>query len=60
VDRLHAEIANILDSADFKAALAKLGTDQTPAMSQADLNAWLKTETARWRRIIDLTHIYGD
>ncbi|HEY7744540.1 MAG TPA: tripartite tricarboxylate transporter substrate binding protein [Burkholderiales bacterium] len=60
VDRLHAEIANILNSADFKAALAKLGTDQTPVMSQADLNAWLNTETARWRRIIDLTHIYGD
>jgi tripartite-type tricarboxylate transporter receptor subunit TctC len=60
VDRLHSEIASILNSADFKATLAKLGTDETPVMSQADLSAWLNTETARWKRIIDLTKIYGD
>jgi hypothetical protein len=29
-------------------------------MPQADLSAWLNTETARWKRIIDLTKIYGD
>ena len=60
VDRLHTTIASILNSAEFKATLAKLGTDHTPVLSQADLSAWLTTETARWRRIIDLTHIYGD
>jgi tripartite-type tricarboxylate transporter receptor subunit TctC len=59
-DRLHAELASILNSADFKETLAKLGTDETPVMSQADLSAWLNTETARWKRIIDLTKIYGD
>ena len=59
-DRLRAEIASILNSADFKATLSKLGTDETPVMSQADLSAWLNTETARWKRIIDLTKIYGD
>jgi len=59
-DRLRAEIASILNSADFKATLSKLGTDETPVMSQADLSAWLSAETARWKRIIDLTKIYGD
>jgi tripartite-type tricarboxylate transporter receptor subunit TctC len=60
VDRLHAEIGSILNSPDFKESLSKLGTDQTPVMSQADLSTWLNTETARWKRIIDLTKIYGD
>jgi len=59
-ERLHAEIAKILNSADFKSRLVALGTDQTPAMSQADLGAWLSNETARWKRIIELTNIHGD
>ncbi|MBI3917646.1 MAG: tripartite tricarboxylate transporter substrate binding protein [Betaproteobacteria bacterium] len=59
-DRLHAEIAKILNSAEFKARLVALGTDQTPVMSRAELGAWLKNETARWKRIIELTDIRGD
>ena len=50
----------ILNLADFKETHAKLGTDETPGMSQADLSGWLNTETARWKRIIDLTKNYGD
>jgi hypothetical protein len=50
----------MVTSADFKETLAKPGTDEMPVMSQADLSAWLNTETARWKRIIDLTKIYGD
>jgi hypothetical protein len=50
----------IVTSADFKETLAKPGTDEMPVMSQADLSAWLNTETARWKRIIDLTKIHGD
>lgn len=59
-ERLHAEIGKILNSADFKARLVSLGTDDTPPMSQADLSAWLKNETARWKRIIELTGIHAD
>ena len=60
VDRMHAELGRIMSSPDFKATLVKLGTDETPAMSQADLGAWLKNETARWKRIIGLTGIRAD
>jgi tripartite-type tricarboxylate transporter receptor subunit TctC len=60
VDRMHAELAKIVSSPEFKATLAKLGTDETPVMSMADLGAWLRNETARWRRIIELTGIRAD
>ncbi len=59
-ERLHAEIGKILNSADFKARLVALGTDDTPPMSQAGLSAWLNNETARWKRIIELTGIRAD
>jgi len=60
MDRMHAEIARILNSADFKARFVSLGTDETSPMSQADLAAWLKAETDRWRRVIEFTKIHGD
>jgi len=60
VDRMHAELNRIVVMPDFKATLAKLGTDETAAMSLEDLGAWLKNETARWRRIIELTGIRAD
>lgn len=60
VDRMHAELGKIMSSPDFKATLVKLGTDETPVMSQAELGAWLKNETARWKRIIELTGIRAD
>ncbi|MBI2296158.1 MAG: tripartite tricarboxylate transporter substrate binding protein [Betaproteobacteria bacterium] len=59
-DRMHAEIGKIVSSPDFKARLVALGTDETPVMSPAELSAWLKNETARWRRIIELTGIRAD
>lgn len=60
VDRMHAEMGKIVGSQDFKSTLVKLGTDETPVMSLADLSAWLKNETARWARIIELTGIRAD
>jgi len=60
VDRMHAELNRIVSSQDFKARLVLLGTDETPVMSLADLSAWLKNETMRWRRIVELTDIRAD
>ena len=60
MDRMHAEIGKIVSSPDFKSRLALLGTDETPLMSTAELGAWLRNETARWKRIIELTDIRAD
>lgn len=60
VDRLHAELNKIVSSQDFKARLSQLGTDQTPVLSLVDLSAWLRNETARWKRVIEFTGIRGD
>jgi tripartite-type tricarboxylate transporter receptor subunit TctC len=60
VDRMHAELGKIVGSQDFRATLAKLGTDETPVMSLPDLSAWLKNETTRWRRIVEFTGIRAE
>lgn len=60
VDRIHAEIGKIMNSPDFKSRLVALGTDETLVMSLAELSAWLRNETERWRRIIEFTGIRGD
>lgn len=60
VDRMHAELGKIVSSPDFKSRLVALGTDETPVMSAAELSAWLRNETARWRRIIEFTGIRAD
>ena len=60
VDRVHAEIGKIISSADFKSRLAVLGTDETPPMSQTELRDWLRNETARWARIIEVTDIRAE
>jgi len=60
VERMHAELGKIVSSPDFKERLKALGTDETPVMSAADLSAWLKNETARWRRIIEFTGVRAD
>ena len=60
VERLHAELNKIINSPDFKSRLHALGTDETLAMSLAELSEWLKSETARWRRIVELTGIRAD
>jgi len=59
-ERMHAEMGKILSSQDFKSMLVKLGTDETPVTSLADLGAWLKNETARWNRIVEFTGIRAD
>lgn len=59
-ERMYAELGKISSSPEFKATLLKLGTDETPQMSAADHAAWLRNETARWKRIIELTGIRGD
>ena len=57
MDRMHDEIGKIVSSPDFKSRLALLGTDETLVMSTAELGAWLRNETDRWRPIIELTGI---
>ena len=57
---INAEITKVMGSPDFKERLVSLGTDETAPMSQADLTAWLKVETDRWRRIVEFTRIHGD
>jgi tripartite-type tricarboxylate transporter receptor subunit TctC len=60
IDRLHGELVTILASADFRSRLDTLGVDQTPSMTLEEMRGWLKTETDRWRRIIELTGIRAD
>jgi tripartite-type tricarboxylate transporter receptor subunit TctC len=60
LDRMHGEIARVLQSADFKSRLSALGTDETPPMSQAELNDWLKRETARWKGFVEATGIRAE
>ena len=52
MDRMHAEIAKVLQSPDFKSRLSALGTDETAPMSSAELADWLKRDRslARFRR----------
>ena len=60
LDRMHAELGKILQSSDFKSRLAALGTDETPVLSQAELRDWLRKETGRWARIVELTDIRAE
>ncbi len=60
MERMHAELAKIMQSPDFKSRLAALGTDETPVMSSAELADWLRRETARWRGFVEATGIRAE
>ena len=52
VQRVAAESAAALKSADTQAALKKLGLDSFPAMSPAEFDKFLQAEMTRWGGVI--------
>jgi tripartite-type tricarboxylate transporter receptor subunit TctC len=52
VMRLHAEIAKIMQVAEMKARLAQLGDEISVSSSPEQFTAFLKTEFAKWDKII--------
>jgi tripartite-type tricarboxylate transporter receptor subunit TctC len=50
--RLHAEIAKIMQVAEMKSRLAQLGDEISVSSSPEQFTAFLKTEFAKWDRII--------
>jgi tripartite-type tricarboxylate transporter receptor subunit TctC len=51
VARLNAELIKALNAADMKERFAKLGTDVRTGTPDA-LGAWMKTEQARWAKVV--------
>ena len=52
VARMHGEIAKIMQTADMKARLAQLGDEIAVSSSPEQFTAFLKTEYAKWDKII--------
>ncbi len=50
--RLHGEIAKIMQMADIKTRLAQLGDEIAVSASPAQFTAFLRTEFAKWDRVI--------
>ena len=59
VDRLHAELAKILQDPEVKDRLAKLGLDAS-GMTPADLTAFQKAEIDKWAKVIKAANIKID
>ena len=59
VDRLHAEIAKILQEPEVKDRLAKLGLDAS-GMTPAELAAFQKAEIDKWAKVIKAANIKID
>jgi tripartite-type tricarboxylate transporter receptor subunit TctC len=51
VSKLNAELIKVLNSAEMKERFAKQGTD-VRAGSAESLGQWLRTEQARWARVV--------
>src|SRR5260221_11688920 len=51
VARLHTELVRVLNSADMKESFAKQGTEVRTGTPQA-LGEWVRTEQARWARVV--------
>ena len=52
VARMHAEIAKIMQAPDMKTRLAQLGDEIAVSATPEQFTAFLKTEFAKWDRII--------
>jgi tripartite-type tricarboxylate transporter receptor subunit TctC len=59
VERWHKEITAALTSPEIKQALFDRGIDATPT-TPAELTAYLKTETAKWTRVVKASNIKPD
>jgi len=59
VDRLHAELVKALKQDDVRARFALIGADPVGSSPQ-ELAATLKTETARWEKIVRERNIKAD
>ena len=59
VDRLHAEIAKILQEPEVRDRLAKLGLDPS-GMTPAELSAFQKAEIEKWAKVIKAANIKID
>jgi tripartite-type tricarboxylate transporter receptor subunit TctC len=51
VSKLNAELVKVLNSAEMKERFAKQGTD-VRAGTPESLGLWLRTEQARWARVV--------
>ena len=51
VAKLNTELVRVLNSADMKERFAKQGTEVRTGTPQA-LGEWLRTEQARWARVV--------
>jgi tripartite-type tricarboxylate transporter receptor subunit TctC len=59
VERWHKEITAALTSPEIKQALFDRGIDATPT-TPAEFTAYLKTETAKWTRVVKASNIKPD
>jgi tripartite-type tricarboxylate transporter receptor subunit TctC len=59
VDRLHAEIAKILQDPEVRDRLAKLGLDPS-GMTPAELTAFQKAEIEKWAKVVKAANIKID
>jgi tripartite-type tricarboxylate transporter receptor subunit TctC len=51
VAKLNAELAKALNAADMKERFAKQGTEVRTGTPES-LGAWMRTEQARWARVV--------
>jgi tripartite-type tricarboxylate transporter receptor subunit TctC len=59
LNRLHSEIVKILRSPDIRERLSAQGADPV-ASSQEEFGAFMKSETAKWARVIKEANIRAD
>ncbi len=56
---MHKKIAAAVNSAEYKARLKKVATDEAPTLTPEELSKWLQNETKRWGEIVRSTGIRG-
>jgi tripartite-type tricarboxylate transporter receptor subunit TctC len=59
VDKLHADIKNLLDASDVKEQIAKTGMVPMDSQSVAGLQAFVTSEIARWGKVVQQAGIAG-
>jgi len=59
VDRLHAELKSQFATAEVSAGIAKTGMLPMPTTTVADLQAFVKSEIARWGKVVRQAGIAG-
>jgi tripartite-type tricarboxylate transporter receptor subunit TctC len=59
VDMLHKELSAVMNEPDVKARIAQLSLVELPTPSVADMRAYVKSEIARWGKIVQQAGIAG-